>query len=258
MAINIMVVLAGKHGGLSDQAAAGVGGGALETSGSVLNAEFIAWTLIGSPMANGMLGFWLPLFAALILGDIFAGEHTEGTLRALLARPVTRYSVYWSKFAASLVYTVALVTFLVASAYALGAVFFGTGGLLTFGGIGRAVWYSQAEALTRLALSCGLTAAVVLAVGMLALFLSVWLGNSLGAIGGAIMFFFATMIMSAIPYFEQVKPYLIGAHIDIGQRAFADPVPWNDIGKSLLCVGGYVVILLVGSLLIFRRKDVLA
>lgn len=258
LVIGAMMVMAARHGGLSDPAAAGVGGGALETSGSILNAEFIAWTMIGSRMASGMLGFWLPLFAALVLGDIFAGEHTDGTIRALLARPVTRLSVFWAKFTASLVYTIALVGFMVASAYALGAILFGTGGLLTFGGMGKVVWYSHSEALVRIALSCGLTATVVLAVGMLALFLSVLVGNSLGAIGGAIMLFFATMIMSVIPYFEHVKPYLIGGQIDVGQRAFMDPIPWQDIGASMLCVGGYIVLLLLGSLLVFRRKDVLA
>ncbi len=258
LAINVIMILAARHGGLSDRAAADAGGGALEITGSVLNAEFIAWTVIGSPLANGMLGFWLPLFAALMLGDMFAGESSEGTIRALLARPVTRGSVYWAKLIASLVYTAALVGFLVGSVYAIGAAFFGTGGLLTFGGVGNVVWYSHTEALVRLALACGLTTCIVFAVGMLALFLSVFVGNSLGAIGGALMFFFATTIMSVIPYFEHIKPYLLGAHIEVGQRAFIDPIPWRDIGSSLMYVGGYIVVLLAGSLLIFRRKDVLA
>jgi ABC-2 type transport system permease protein len=101
LAINAIMILAAKYGGLSDQVAAGAGGGALQMTGSVLNAEFMAWFVVGSPIAGGILIFWLPLFATLVIGDIFAGENSEGTIRALLARPVTRASVFWAKFVAS-------------------------------------------------------------------------------------------------------------------------------------------------------------
>ncbi len=257
LVINAMMILAAKYGGLAEEAGR-AGGSLLDVSGSVLNAEFMAWFVVGSPIAQGLLGFWLPLFTALVLGDVFAGEDSEGTIRALLARPVTRASVFWSKLVASFAYAATLVGFLVACAYALGAAFFGTGGLLTFGETGRVVWYSQGEGLVRLALAYGLTVAVVLTVGVLAMFISIWVNNSLGAVGGAIMLLFATMIMSVIPYFRHVKPYLFGTHVTVGMQAFVDPVPWREIGSSLICLGCYVVVLLAASLLIFRRKDVLA
>jgi len=37
-----------------------------------------------------------------------------------------------------------------------------------------------------------------------------------------------------------------------------DPIPWHDINHALLCLGAYIAVLLIGSLLIFKRKDVLA
>jgi ABC-2 type transport system permease protein len=259
LVFNVIILLAAKYGGLSSQAAGQAAGGGLQMTGSPMNAEFMAWFVVGSQeFAGGMVVFWMPLFVSLVLGEIFAGENAEGTIRALLARPVTRNSVFMAKFTASLIYVSALVVFLAASAYALGAAFFGTGGLLTYGMSGKLVWYSQGEALARLALACGLTCVVALTIGMVALFISVWLSNSLGAVAGAFMLLFATAIMSAIPYFEHIKPYLFGAHVGVGTKAFVDPIPWREIGASALCLGVYIVVLLVGSLMIFRRKDVLA
>lgn len=258
LAINIMMMLAAKYGGLSNQISSQAAGGPLQMSGNILNAEFMAWFVIGSPIAGGILVFWLPLFTTLILGDIFAGENSEGTIRALLARPVTRGSVFWAKIVASVAYAAALVGFMVASAYALGAAFFGTGGLLTANLMGQVAWYGHTEALSRLLLAWGLTVVVATTIGVIAIFISIWVNNSLAAVGGAIMMLFATAIMSAIPWFRPLKPYLFGSHVDVGQKAFAEPIPWHDIGLSLLCLGAWMAVLLAASLLIFRRKDVLA
>lgn len=259
--INSLMLAAVSQGGGGASEAANAGGGALQVEGSPMNGTFMAWFMLGSPIAGMMLIMFLPMFSALSLGEIFAGEHGDGTLRALLTRPVSRGSVYWSKLAASFAYVAALVGFMVASAYALGFAFYGSGGLLTFSGDGPGgslTWYSQAEALTRIALSYGLTVLAVLTVGMVALFVSVWLSNSLGAIGGAMMLLFATLAMGETSYFAAVKPYLFGAQVGVGTRAFADPIPWHDIGLSALCLACWSAALLVGALVIFRRKDVLA
>lgn len=258
LVINALMIVGGRCGGLDSDMAQRTSGGMLQMSGSPVNAEFVAWLVIGSPIATGILVMWLPFFVCLVLGEIFAGENAEGTIRTLLARPVTRGSVYAAKFIASFVYVAGLVGFLVVSAYALGAAFFGTGGLLTYGATGKVVWYAHGEGLARLALAYGLTLMVAMTIGMIALFISVWLSNSLGAVGGAIMLLFATLIMCQIDYFKHVKPYLFGAHLGVGQQAFLDPIPWRDVNTSVLCLGTYIVVLLMGSLLIFKRKDVLA
>ena len=95
-------------------------------------------------------------------------------------------------------------------------------------------------------------------VGMIAFFISNWLHNSLGAIGGAIMLLFAALIIGEIPWFRPIKDYLFSSHLLMGQKAFWDPIPWHEIAFSLKCLAVYVGSLFIVSLLIFRRKDVLA
>lgn len=258
--VNVLVMLGAKYGDFGDMFARHSAGGALEMVGSPLNAEFMAWLVVGSPLSGPILIMWLPFFVSLVLGETFAGEHTEGTLRTLLTRPVSRGSVFASKFVSSLIYTTALVAFLGVSAYVIGAVMFGTGGLLSTGTFTRPMlgWYAQGEAIARLALAYGLTLVVVLTVGMIAFFISIWLSNPLGAIGGGVMLQFATFIMSEIAYFKPVKHYLFGAHMMVGQNAFLDPIPWREIGSAVACLGAYIVVLLAASAIIFKRKDILA
>lgn len=257
---NVLALLGAKYGGLAGVMAAHASGGMLEMVGSPLDAEFMAWLVVGSPLSGPILIMWLPFFVSLVLGETFAGEHTEGTLRTLLTRPVSRGSVFAAKLASSAVYASALVAFLGLSAYAIGAAVFGTGGLLSTGTLMNPMlgWFARGEALARLALAYGLTLVVVFTVGMVAFFISIWLANPLGAIAGGIMLQFATFVMSEIGYFRPAKPYLFGAHMMVGQQAFLDPIPWKTICSALACLGVYIIVLLVASAVIFRRKDILS
>ena len=72
------------------------------------------------------------------------------------------------------------------------------------------------------------------------------------------MLLFTSGIVGVIPYFKPIKPYLFTTHLLLGQKAFWDPIPWQEIAFSLECLGVYVGSLFIVSLAIFRRKDVLA
>jgi ABC-2 type transport system permease protein len=257
---NFLVMLGAKYGGFAELFAQHSAGATLEIVGSPLNAEFMAWLIVGSPLSVSILIMWLPFFVSLVLGETFAGEHIDGTLRTLLTRPVARGSVFAAKFVSSLVYTTALVAFLGLSAYAIGAIVFGAGGLLSTGTLMHPMlgWYAHGEAIARLGLAYSLTLMVALTAGMFAFFISIWLSNPLGAIGGGIMLQFSTFIMGEIGYFQPIRPYLFGAQMMVSQKAFLDPIPWGEIGASIACLGAYVIVLLIASAVIFRRKDILA
>ena len=95
-------------------------------------------------------------------------------------------------------------------------------------------------------------------VGMVAFFIAMWLNNSLGAVGGAVMLLFTMLIIGEIGYFKPIKEYLFSSHLLVGGKAFLDPIPWSEIGSALICLGVYIVVLSSASMLIFRRKDILA
>lgn len=258
--INFCIMLGAKYGHLGNEFANGAGRTGFGIVGSPVNAEFMSWLVVGSPFASMILVTFMPFFICLVFGEIVGGEASEGTLRAAMCRPMHRSSFFTAKFIACLIYGLSLSLFLGVSAYIIGLIFFGKGGLLATGTFEHRIitWYPEGQAIARLALGYLLMCVGAVTVGMLAFFISNWLHNPLGAVGGAIMLLFTTLIIGEIPYFRPIKDYLFSTHLLMGQKAFWDPIPWHEIAFSLKCLAVYVAVLFGVSLAIFRRKDVLA
>ena len=120
--INSMVLLGLKYGRLSDFAMNSASGSGMQVVGSPANGEFMAWLVLASPMVSiSILTMFMPFFVCLIFGEIFAGESSDGTLRMVLSKPIKRFTLLTSKFAAGLIYTLSLVLFLVVVGLSHGA-----------------------------------------------------------------------------------------------------------------------------------------
>lgn len=258
--INICIMIGAKYGDLGTEFGGQAGRTGFQTSGTPVNAEFMSWLVVGSPIATMLWVFFTPFFVCLVFGEIFGGEVADGTLRTVLTRPIRRSSLITAKFCASVIYALSLQFALGVSAFLIGWVFFGTGGLMATGTMEHPIiaWYPQSEAIWRLVLGYLLMSAGTVTVGMAAFFISSWLNNPLGAIGGSVMLLAALAIVGAIPWFRPIQQYLYSTHLLIGQQAFCDPIPWSDIAYSLKCLGAYTAGFFVLSLLIFKRKDILA
>lgn len=257
---NILILLALKYGGIAGIMADQASGQNFQVVGSPINAAFFAWLILGSPVALTILGVWLPFFTCLVTGEIVAGEYSDGTLRPLLSQPISRMKLLGSKLTACVAYTVLLVIFLGAIAYLLGWIWFGRGALMSTGSFTHPMLtlFPEAEGLQRLLLAYLITSVYALCVGSIALFISVWLNNSIGAIGGAMLLTFVTAIMTQIPYFKTIAPYLFSDYVFLGQKVFLDPVPRSEIYHGLEVLGLYILIFTILSALIFKRKDILA
>lgn len=220
--------------------------------GSIVNAEFVAYSL----MRGAMLTF-VPLFVCLVVGDLVAGETTDGTLRPLLARPISRAKVLTAKYAAAVLYTFVLTLFLGVAALTVSRLFFGHGDLFTVES-GIAI-FGRNEALWRLAGAYTLSALGMLSVGTIAFFLSTFVANSLASLGGAMMTMYALAIIGTIPYFQTGSRYFFTTHIEAVRREmFSVPIGWHEIATSAGYLGAYAIIFFVAAMLVFVRKDVLA
>lgn len=258
--IDVLVLLGLKYGGIGGIMEHGASMNNMQVSGSPINAVFFAWLLVGSPFAFPISTVWMPFFTCVVSGEIVAGEYSDGTLRALLTRPVSRVSILMAKFIACIVYCLALAFFLGIVAYIMGWIWFGRGGLVALGTMSEPmiVWFQESEGLRRVAMAYLLTTAFAAVITSIALFISVWLNNAIGAIGGTMMLTFLLALVGEIPYFHLVKPYLYTTYVFLGQNVFLDPVPMDKINRGLVTLGIYAAVFVCLSLLIFRRKDVLA
>lgn len=223
-----------------------------EMVGSILNSEFLAYVLM-----RGSLVTFVPMFICLVTGDMVAGETADGTIRPLLVRPVRRSRLLTAKFIAAALYSVLLTVFLGISALTVGTFFFGHGDLLTVEN-GIAI-FPMGEAIWRVLAAYAFSGLGMLAVGMLAFFLSTLVGNSLASLGGAMMTMYALIILSTIKYFEPVSQYFFTTHMDVWQKLYVAPqIPWHDVAVSAAYLLTYVVVFFALAMVVFTRKDVLA
>ena len=199
----------------------------------------------------------IPFLVTLVAGDVVAGEGSAGTYRIYLIRPVSRAKILFSKLLATYIYTAALIVFFALMTLGLGSIWLGTGDLIVFHkGI---LILSPDMAWLRFALSFAFAFGVLCVVASLCFMFSTMVNNGIGPIIGTMAVIIIGLAVSVIPLdlFEKIKPYLFTTYLDIWKEAFYDPIPWRDIGKSILVLAIYTAGFLGISFAVFTRKDIL-
>lgn len=225
-------------------------------SGSFLSTGSLVNGLMVTYIVMNFLWVHLPFLVMLVAGDAVAGEGASGTLRIYLTRPVSRARILSAKLAATLLYLTALVAFAAVMSLGLGTLWLGVGDLLvSHEGF---LLLSPDMAWPRFALAF-LLACITLSVSALLCFMfSTFTNNAIGPIVGAMATLIFGLAVGSIPLdlFRRISPYLFTHHLDLWQRAFYDPIPWGDIGRSLLSLAAYSGAFVATSYAVFLRKDV--
>lgn len=219
--------------------------------GNIINGYLVAYLILQSLLLQ------IPLLVALVAGDALAGEANLGTLRLVLTRPIGRSQLVLIKFAASVIYTIMLITWLAIIALFGSLLLFGEGDMINLKSDafvmilkGDVMWrYFDAFGFAILAMTC---------IASLSLFLSAFADNSIGPIISTMGVVVILTVLSnlELPLFNMIKPYLFTYHM-IGWKGFFDAtVPYAAIGKSALALVAYIGIFLGGTLFYFNRKDI--
>lgn len=226
--------------------------GGLMVVGSVLNG-FLATYLI-----MNFLWVHIPFLITLVAGDVIAGEGTSGTFRIYLTRPVSRTRIVIAKLIATFLYTVLLIGFFALMSLGLGALWLGTGDLAVFHqGVlvlpEQMVW-------GRFGLAFLFATGAMCVVAALCFMFSSMVSNAIGPIIGAMSVIIIGLAVSTIPidWFTNIRPYIFTTYFDIWQQVFYDPVPWDQIGRSLSVLALYAAGFIGISYVIFVRKDILS
>ena len=74
--------------------------------GNMVNGYFIFFVILQTLLVH------VPLLISLVAGDMVAGEANMGTLRLLASQPVSRSSIILSKFWATCIYVLLLLSFM--------------------------------------------------------------------------------------------------------------------------------------------------
>lgn len=199
-------------------------------------------------------GFLLVVPVALFCGDTVASEASWSSLRYLLAAPVPRSRLLWSKLVVALGFSLAAMVLLPVVALAAGAAAYGWGPLqLPTGGA-----LSTADTVPRLALVVGFIFVSQLVTAGLAFWLSTKTDAPLGAVGGAVGLTIVGNVLDAVTALGSWRDFL-PAH---WQFAWADALQpdleWSGMAKGAAISVTYALILFAFAFRGFSRKDIVS
>lgn len=226
---------------------------AFDIEGKKLNGYFIFYLILHTLLVH------VPLLICLVAGDAVAGEANMGTLRLLLTKPVSRAQLLLSKFFASSIYTLLLLTFMAVVGLLGSVALFGVSDLMVQKS-DMFILLDKNDVLWRYAASFGFAALSMITVAALAFLFSVFADNSIGPIIGAmsVVIVFTILTTMDIPVFYALKPYLFTNHMLNWKGLFDQPVDVREVGKSALVLLFHIILFVSSAVWAFRKKDILS
>ncbi|MFB7505274.1 ABC transporter permease [Streptomyces broussonetiae] len=200
------------------------------------------------------VGFLLVIPVALFCGDTVASEASWSSLRYLLAAPVPRARLLWSKLVVALGLSLAAMVLLPVVALAVGTAAYGWGPLqIPTGGA-----LDTGTAVQRLAVTVAYVFVSQLVTAGLAFWLSTKTDAPLGAVGGAVGLTIVGNVLDAVTALGHWRDFL-PAH---WQFAWADAVQphaeWSGMIQGGAISVSYALVLFALAFRGFARKDVVS
>lgn len=214
---------------------------------------------------SSTMKFFLPLAVSLFAGEAVAGEAGWGSLRYVLARPVSRTRVLWSKASVAALLSVISVITLTVSAVLAGGVAFGWHPLHIVDGSTSTPGHPVSATLAPGALlgELGGSSLYVIAgmasIFAVAFFLSTVTRRPLVAVAGGVALTIISRVFNAdyLPGVSVVDKYMPNNDIDLWQHLFTRPADLAGIPHFLILQAAYVVVFMVLAHVWFTRKDIL-
>jgi ABC-2 type transport system permease protein len=208
-----------------------------------------------------VLPIFLPIAVATFAGDAVAGEAAQGTLRYLLIRPVGRTRLLVAKLISIAVFVLLAIVLVVITSYLVGTGLFGAGQAAAVGRAGGLTTLSGSplsptDLALRLLGAIGYIVLCMLAVGVIALFLSTVSDSGLGAALGTLAVLITSEVLTTLDAANAVKPYLPTNYWLSWIDFFREPVFWTNIDRGLLVQAAYLVVFFGAAWANLASKDI--
>jgi ABC-2 type transport system permease protein len=199
----------------------------------------------------------LPLYVSLVGGDLMAKEAEDGTLRMILARPISRLRLVTTKWVAGAIFSILLALVLGGFGIFFASFFFPSGGLfalLPMDGIFSV--FDEGEGWKRYAIATLVLSVKAITVMGLGWMFSCCNVKPAAATILALSVFLTSRIIQEIPYFHDWQEWFITYHLDFWMKAFHQPVPVWSIVQSLSILFGFNVTFFIMGASIFQMRDI--
>lgn len=228
---------------------------ALEGNG-YLAAPYISGLTIAAIMLFPIAYILMPLYLALVGGDLVAKEAEDGTLRMILSRPISRGRLLAVKWLAGAIFAVLLVGLLGVLGLALATAFFGWGGLFVFVPGELFSVLDPGPGLGRYVLAHAMLCTKALTVMGLAFMFSCFNVKPAAATILALSVLFVNAILMQIPFFRDLQHWFLTYHLNLWQQMFAEPIPWWRVMESFCLLAGFNVTFVLVGFGVFHARDI--
>lgn len=194
----------------------------------------------------------MPLVVSVVAGDSVAGEAGYGTLRYLLAVPAGRTRLLAVKYAAIVIFALAVALVVSASALVMGALLFPVGPVTLLSGS----TVSLGAGLLRVLLVTLYVAAALAAVGAIGLLISTLTEHAIGAIAAAVVLVVTSEVLDNVPQLAPIGPYLPTHWWLRFDALLRSPADGGTALKGLVSFGVYIVLACAFAWARFTSADV--
>jgi ABC-2 type transport system permease protein len=199
-----------------------------------------------------VLPLFLPMAVAVVAGESIAGEANTGTLRYLLAVPVSRTRLLAVKLASIAIWCLAGPLVVAVVGVVIGLTLFPHGAVTLLSGTQT----SLASAVWRLLLAVAYTALMMLVVGTIGLFVSTLTEVPIAAMAGVLAVAIVSEVLAAIPQLHALAPWLFSHYwLSLGDF-LRDPVRYDQVQKGALLALAYIVVFALAAWARFGDKDI--
>jgi ABC-2 type transport system permease protein len=222
-----------------------------------LAADYISALTVALVMLIPQTVLLMPLYVALVGGDLVAKEAEDGTLRMILSRPISRLRLLQVKWLAGVIFTAVLVLALGAIALTFARALFPWKGMFVFAQADRTFGlFSAHEGLMLYAFSHLFSVMNEITLLSVAFMFSCFNVKPAAATILALSFLFMNMVLSNIPFFEAYQNYFVTHHFECWLWIFQTPAPWPKILQSEIILLAYSVTAFIIGATAFQLRDI--
>jgi len=198
----------------------------------------------------------MPLYIALVGGDLVAKEAEDGTLRMILCRPISRFQLLTAKWVAGMIFAAVLVLVLGATALGFARCWFPWKGMFVFapGMVFNALSASEGLKLYLCShLFLTINASVILGIAFM---FSCFNMKPAAATILALSFLFVNVVMEGIPFFENYRQWLLTHYFQVWLLVYSQPTPWERLGESLCVLLAFSLTSFLIGAAAFQARDI--
>ncbi len=202
----------------------------------------------------------MPIVVATLAGDCVAGEMQDGSLKLYVSRPRSRNRIILSKFFAIYVAILLYCFYFSMVNLLVGVMIFGISPtqlvLLTDQVFGTdVVIMGVGNALLRYLVATVYFSFSLTALGAITLFFSTIFNRMSAATVTVISLYFVSYVIGALPFSENIRPYLLSEVMNNSFLLWLSPLPINKFLTNLSALSIYLVGFLTLATLTFNYKD---